>query len=69
MSFTGALRTMSPWLPADVEEAETLFGGDPWPYGLEPNRAHLETLLGYLVEEGFLPQAPRLEDLFIEVGA
>ncbi len=67
MRFAGALRTMSPWLPADVEEADELFGGDPWPYGLEPNRAHLETFMRYLVEEGFLPQAVPLDDLFIEV--
>lgn len=68
MRFSGALRTMSPWLPADVEEMETLFGGDAWPYGLEPNRAHLETLVRYLVEEGFLPAAPKLDDLFIDVS-
>jgi 4,5-dihydroxyphthalate decarboxylase len=69
MSFSGALRTMSPWLPADVEEIDELFGGDAWPYGLEANRDHLGTMLRYLVEEGFLPAPPSLDDLFIAVEA
>lgn len=68
MGFSGALRTMSPWLPADVEEIDELFGGDAWPYGLEPNREHLGAMVRYLVEEGFLAEAPALDDLFAPVS-
>ena len=31
-------------------------------------RAQLDTFMGYLVKEGFLPEAPRLDDLFVDVG-
>src|SRR5690606_31896491 len=36
-----ALRYMLPWLPRDLDEIHDIFGGDPWPYGLEKNRATL----------------------------
>ena len=68
MRYTGAMVYMTPWLQADVEEMDAVFGGDAWPYGLEPNRAPLETFLRYLVEEGFLDRAPRLDDLFLPVA-
>jgi 4,5-dihydroxyphthalate decarboxylase len=41
MHFTGALRYMLPWLPSELDEIDEVFGGDPWPYGLEPNRKTL----------------------------
>ncbi len=67
MGFSGALRTMSPWLPADMEEIDELFGGDAWPYGLEANRDHLGTMMRYLVEEGFLPAPAAIDELFVPV--
>ena len=39
-------------------------GGDPLPYGIEPNRAMLETLLGYAREQGILPRSFALEEVF-----
>ena len=38
MRYLGALRYMLPWLPDDLDELDKVFGGDPWPYGVEPNR-------------------------------
>jgi len=38
MKERGALRYMLPWLPADMDEIDDVFGGDPWPYGVEANR-------------------------------
>lgn len=67
MRFSGTSRYTLPWLHADLEEVDELFGGDPWPYGLEANRAALETLLGFLVQQGFLPHTPDLEALFAPV--
>jgi len=64
MRFSGTHRYMIPWLQADIEEIDELFGGDPWPYGLEENRTAIETFLSYLVDQGFLPGAPPIEDLF-----
>jgi len=65
MRYSGTLRYMLPWLPADVEEIDALFGGDCWPYGVEPNRPTLEALVSYMVEQGLIPQAIPIEKLFV----
>lgn len=39
-------------------------GADPLPYGIEPNRAMLETLMGYAREQRILPRSYSLEELF-----
>ena len=57
MRERGALRYMLPWLPADMDEIDEVFGGDPWPYGIEANRPTLEALVQYMVEQHFIPQA------------
>jgi len=67
MRFSGTSRYTLPWLHADIEEIDELFGGDPWPYGLDRNRAALEALLGFLVEQRFVASAPALEDLFVPI--
>ena len=36
MKERGALRYMLPWLPADMDEIDDVFGGDPWPTGWKP---------------------------------
>jgi len=38
--------------------------GDPLPYGIEPNRMMLNAIVRHAVEQGILPQAVRVEDLF-----
>lgn len=65
MRFSGTLRYMLPWLPDDVEEIDELFGGDCWPYGVEPNRATLEALVGYMAEQGLIPEPIPVEKLFV----
>jgi len=67
MRYTGAMMYMTPWLHDDLEEMDRVFGGDAWPYGLEPNRAHLATFMRHLVEEGFLPAPASLDMLFAPV--
>jgi ABC-type nitrate/sulfonate/bicarbonate transport system substrate-binding protein len=39
-------------------------GRDPLPYGIEPNRAMLETLIGYAREQRILPRSYAVEELF-----
>jgi len=39
-------------------------GGDPLPYGIEPNRRTLEELVSSAREQGILARAPAIEDLF-----
>jgi 4,5-dihydroxyphthalate decarboxylase len=65
MRFPGTLRYMLPWLPADIEEVDALFGGDCWPYGIEPNRPTLEALVTYMVEQGLIAEPIPIEKLFV----
>ncbi len=67
MKFSSALRYMLPWLQADLEEMSEVFGTDPWPYGLEANRAVLTTLVQYLVEQRLLRRPLALEELFVPI--
>ena len=67
-SFPGTLRYMLPWLQNDLEEIAETFGGDPWPYGVDANRATIEAFLGYMVEQGFVERVPPLTDLFLPIS-
>jgi 4,5-dihydroxyphthalate decarboxylase len=64
MRYTGTLRYMLPWLPAELAEIDELFGGDCWPYGVEANRKTLETLVQFLVEQSMIEKAVPVEELF-----
>ena len=55
---------MIPWLSADIEELDSIFGQDWWPYGIEPNRQTLEALIRYMEEQGLLKKAVEVDDLF-----
>jgi len=60
-----AFRTMMmPWLSNHYDENCGLFGEDPWPYGVEPNRKALETFLRYHHEQGLSTQKLAPEELF-----
>lgn len=62
--FSGALRYMFPWLFEHLEEIDEIFGGDPWPYGLEPNRKALEAFGQVLFDEHFISKPVTPEDMF-----
>ena len=51
LEFT-ASRIPLPWAPYRAAAAQAAFGGDPWPYGVEPNRVTLEAFLGWAAEQG-----------------
>ncbi len=61
---TNILRVSLPWTSAEYEDTRDLMTADYWPYGLEPNRANLETLHGYLLEQGLIKQRLNLDELF-----
>jgi 4,5-dihydroxyphthalate decarboxylase len=61
-----ALRYMLPWLMADIDEIYEEFGGDPWPYGVEPNRPTLEALVTYLVDQSLIAAPVPVDDLFVK---
>jgi 4,5-dihydroxyphthalate decarboxylase len=67
MRFSGTMRYMTPWLFADIEEMDELFRGDPFVYGLEENRVTLETLVQFLIDQHFLRERVKIEDMFAPI--
>jgi len=46
---------------------QEIIGGDPLPYGVEPNRAVLEQLLDHAVAQRILSRRPTVDELFVGV--
>lgn len=67
MYFSGAQRYMLPWLFDDLREIDEVFGGDPWPYGIEENRPTLEAFVKYMQQQHFIPDLIPIEDLFAPI--
>ncbi|HXP31972.1 MAG TPA: ABC transporter substrate-binding protein [Stellaceae bacterium] len=65
MKYLGTLRYMLPWMTADLDEIDEVFGGDPWPYGVEDNRPTLEALVTYLAEQSLIAAPIPVADLFV----
>jgi 4,5-dihydroxyphthalate decarboxylase len=66
LRYTGSLAAMLPWLHDEIEEIDEVFpGGDPFVYGLEPNRPTLEALVQYMAEQHFIARAMPIEELFV----
>jgi 4,5-dihydroxyphthalate decarboxylase len=63
---TGALRYMLPWMTADLDEIDEVFGGDPWPDGVEANRKTLEALVTYMHEQHMIPKPIPIDELFVK---
>jgi 4,5-dihydroxyphthalate decarboxylase len=65
LRYAGSLAVMLPWLQSELEEIDTVFGGDAWPYGVAPNRATLQALVNYMHEQHFIAQPMPIENLFV----
>jgi 4,5-dihydroxyphthalate decarboxylase len=52
LNETVVLKSMLPWLSAQVEQTRAEMGDDFWPYGIERTQHTLATLLRYSVEQG-----------------
>ena len=50
------------------EEERQAFGADPWPHGIEKNRANLERFIGYSLDQGLMDKKLEVEDLFAPLG-
>ncbi len=68
MRKTGAHPYMLPWVHHDIEEIKEVFDGDPFPYGIEPNRPTLEALVQYMAEQHFIPQPIPIAELFVPLA-
>jgi 4,5-dihydroxyphthalate decarboxylase len=53
-----------PWLEDEIELLDSMFDGDPFPYGFERNRQTLATFTRYLEEQGLCRSALPPEQLF-----
>jgi 4,5-dihydroxyphthalate decarboxylase len=60
-----ALRYMTPFLMRDIDEIYEVFDGDPWPYGVEPNRPTLEAFVTYLTDQSLIAAPVPVDDLFV----
>jgi 4,5-dihydroxyphthalate decarboxylase len=60
-----ALRYMTPFLMRDIDEIYEVFDGDPWPYGLEPNRPTLKAFVTYLTDQSLIAAPVPVDDLFV----
>jgi len=48
------------------EEERAAFGADPWPHGVEKNRANLERFIGYSLDQGLMEKKLEVEELFAQ---
>jgi len=64
MHISNTLACTLPWLFAEIEQLKQIFGADWWPYGIEPNRHMLETLIRYMGEQGLMEKPLKVEELF-----
>jgi 4,5-dihydroxyphthalate decarboxylase len=62
-----AVRTMTPFLMREIDDIWDVFNGDPWPYGIEPNRQTLEALVRYQQDLGLIDGPVKVDDLFVPV--
>jgi 4,5-dihydroxyphthalate decarboxylase len=60
-----AVRYMTPFLMREIDDIWEVFNGDPWPYGVEPNRQTLEALVHYQQDLGLIDKPVKIDDLFV----
>ena len=52
------------WVPAYAERMKNMFGGDPFPFGIDENRATWEQMLLYTHQQGIAHKHVTPEDIF-----
>jgi 4,5-dihydroxyphthalate decarboxylase len=58
------LAVMHPWIADELQRIEAQFGGDPFAYGWEANRAVIERLMDYSHRQGLIDRPLLAEELF-----
>jgi 4,5-dihydroxyphthalate decarboxylase len=49
----------------NAEHSRALFGDDPWPIGIEPNRKSIETFLRHALDQELIVRPVAVEELFV----
>jgi 4,5-dihydroxyphthalate decarboxylase len=60
-----AVRYMTPFLMREIDDIHEVFNGDPWPYGVEPNRQTIEALITYQQDQGLTAAPVKVDELFV----
>lgn len=60
----GTLNVTLPWLLPELEVTKERMGENFWPYGIEPNRKPLETMIRYAYEQGLISHQLTVDELF-----
>jgi 4,5-dihydroxyphthalate decarboxylase len=53
-----------PWLASYAQQLRDEFDGDPFPYGIEPNRPTFELLLRYAAQQGIAHAEVGVDEVF-----
>jgi 4,5-dihydroxyphthalate decarboxylase len=64
MHYQGAYAVSLPWLNAEMEVVDGLFGGDAFPYGVTKNRKILQQMVAYAHEQGLTERRLEVDELF-----
>lgn len=65
MKSLSTYRYMLSFLTSHLDEISELFGGDPWPYGVESNCMALETLVNLFHDQAMISRRIAVEELFV----
>ncbi len=63
-----ASHTPLPWVSDLMREAQTRFGADPFPYGVDDNRATLQAFCQFSFEQGVAQRLLQPEELFAKTA-
>jgi len=65
MADLPAIKITLPWYPAELARTKAIMGEDYWAYGLEENRAAMESMLRYSHEQYLSKEPLKMEDIFM----